>query len=317
MLNSTIFFTQNLSADSYRADVQTKTAALEQKALAQALESDNTKYAQGIAAISSRIGNARGFMQAIRNITNSNTMIFASQNALSEVKVKLTEMRALALEAKDTAMTSKERLYLNAGFEQLKLDIQNLSTRTLWRGNPLLDGSLGSLNLQVGSQSSNFLEIKFADLNTDFGINEGSQAGETEYLAGDLDIFTNLSVANASLQAGSEGIDLHSLVITGVDQSTTLGYLDTAIARLDSHSKDLAVIQNSLTQRVDLLENSAQISKLASYKLIDRNEAAVLAQFTREQILQRAGSAQLAQANQSPESVAALLIPSKTDQNLL
>jgi hypothetical protein len=145
-------------------------------------------------------------------------------------------------------MTSKDRLYLNAGFEKLKLDIQNLSTSTLWRGNPLLDGSLGSLNFQVGSQSSNFLEVKFADLNIDFGINEGSQAGETEDFSEDLDIFTNLSVTNANLQAGDEGIDLNSLVITGVDQSTTLGYLDTAIARLDSHNKHLAVIQNSLTQ---------------------------------------------------------------------
>lgn len=83
-------------------------------------------------------------------------------------------------------MTSKDRLYLNAGFEKLKLDIQNLSTSTLWRGNPLLDGSLGSLNFQVGSQSSNFLEVKFADLNIDFGINEGSQAGETEDFSGIL-----------------------------------------------------------------------------------------------------------------------------------
>ena len=56
---------------------------------------------------------------------------------------------------------------------------------------------------------------------------------------------------------------MNSLVITGVDQSTTLGYLDTAIAGLDSHNKHLAVIQNSLTQRVELLENSAQISKAA------------------------------------------------------
>lgn len=314
---STTFFTQNLSADSYKANVQTKTAALEQKALAQALESGSTKYAQGIAAISSRIGHVRVFMQAIRNITNSNTMILASQNVLSEVKVKLTEMRALTLEAKGTAMTPKERLYLNAGFEKLKLDIQNLSTGTLWRSNPLLDGSLGSVKFQVGSQSNNFLEIKFADLNIDFGINEGSQAGDTEDLAGDLDIFTNLSVTNASLQGGNESIDLHSLVITGVDQSTTLEYLDTAIARLDSHSKDLTAIQNSLTQQVDLLENSAQVSKLASYKLIDRNEATAIAQFTRAQILQGAGSAQIAQANQSPESVAALLIPSKIDQDLL
>ena len=313
MLNSTIFFAQNLSTDSYRADVQIKTAAVEKKALAQALESDNTKYAQGIAAISNRVGNTRAFMQAIRNITNSNTMILASQNVLSEVKVKLTEMRALTIEAEGTALTLKERLYLNAGFEKLKLDIQNLSTSTLWKGNPLLDGSLGSVNFHVGSQSSNFFEVKFADLNIDFGINQSSQAGEMEDLAGDLDIFTNLSVTNASLQAGDESIDLNSLVITGVDQSTTLGYLDTAIARLDSHSKHLAVIQNSLTQRVDLLENSAQISKVASYKLIDQSEAIEVAQFTREKILQRAGSAQLAQANQSPESVAALLIPSKTD----
>jgi len=102
-LISTTFFTQNLSADSYRANVQTKTAALEQKALAQALESDSAKYAQGIAAISSRIGNVRVFMQANRNITNANTMILASQNVLSEVNVKLTEMRALASEAKGKA----------------------------------------------------------------------------------------------------------------------------------------------------------------------------------------------------------------------
>lgn len=72
MLDSEIFLAPNLNADSYRVNIQTKTVALEQKALAQAFESNNTKYARRIATVSKRIGNTRSLMQAIRNITNSN-----------------------------------------------------------------------------------------------------------------------------------------------------------------------------------------------------------------------------------------------------
>ena len=79
------------------------------------------------------------------------------------------------------------------------------------------------------------MQITFADINTDFGTSETSQAGIDATSAGDLDVFTNLATTNASTILGDETIDLAAQVITGSAQSTTLGYVDTAIKRVSLH----------------------------------------------------------------------------------
>jgi flagellin len=203
--------------------------------------------------------------------------------------------------------TSAERKILNVEFESLKGEIQALSTSAMWRDKNLLDGSVGAVSFQVGSQENQKVQITFADINTDFGANETSQAGIDSTSAGDLDVFTNLATTNASTILGDETIDLSAQVVTGSAQSTTLGYVDTAIKRVALHQNSLADTKDQLAHHAGGLARNASITKQASVRLDRQDNAWEIAQLTRTQILQQAGAVKLIQANQSADSVASLL----------
>jgi flagellin len=177
----------------------------------------------------------------------------------------------------------------------------------MWRDKNLLDGSLGAVSFQVGSQENQKMQITFADINTDFGTSETSQAGIDVTSAGDLDVFTNLATTNASTILGDETIDLAAQVITGNAQSTTLGYVDTAIKRVSLHQTSLTDTKDQLAHHAQSLERSASITEKAAARFVRQDNAWEIAQLTRTQILQQAGAAKLIQANQSADSVASLL----------
>ncbi|CAI8397765.1 MAG: Flagellin [Porticoccaceae bacterium UBA1117] len=234
-------------------------------------------------------------------------MIETTANTLRQVTTALTRMRALTVQAGLSTQTSAERKILNVEFESLKEDIQALSTSAMWRDKNLLDGSLGAVSFQVGSQENQKMQITFADINTDFGTSEMSQAGIDATSAGDLDVFTNLATTNASTILGDETIDLAAQVITGNAQSTTLGYVDTAIKRVSLHQTSLTDTKDQLAHHAQSLERSASITEKAAARFVRQDNAWEIAQLTRTQILQQAGAVKLIQANQSADSVASLL----------
>ena len=128
----------------------------------------------------------------------------------------------------------------------------------------------------------------------------------------DLDIFTNLSTANASTDSVTtdgalEGIDLDGLVITGSAQSTTLGYLDTVIARVDAHRATLGATINRLEYAADNLANVSQNTSASRSRVLDTDYASETTELARTQIIQQAATAMLSQANQQAQSVLALL----------
>jgi flagellin len=171
----------------------------------------------------SRTAHANGLGQAVKNISQANAMIETTENILRQALTALTRMRALAVEASLDSQTAVERTALNAEFENLKEGIHTLSTTAMWRGKNLLDGSLGEVSFQIGSQENQTMQITFADINTNFGITEASQAGIDATTSADLDVFTNLTTTKASTVLGDESIDLAAQVITGSGQSKLLG----------------------------------------------------------------------------------------------
>lgn len=234
-------------------------------------------------------------------------MIETTENTLRQVTTALTRMRVLTVQAGLDTQTSAERKILNVEFGSLKEEIQTLSTSAMWRDKNLLDGSLGAVSFQVGSQENQKMQITFADINTDFGTSETSQAGIDVTSAGDLDVFTNLATTNASTILGDETIDLAAQVITGNAQSTTLGYVDTAIKRVSLHQTSLTDTKDQLAHHAQSLERSASITEKAAARFVRQDNAWEIAQLTRTQILQQAGAVKLIQANQSADSVASLL----------
>ena len=305
-MGSTSFFAHTLASHAYQSRLSTIRKSVNQYSLANQNTADTSNSIRNTGS-ASRNAYANGLRQAVTNISQANAMIETAESTLRQVTTALARMRALTVQASLDTQTSAERKILNVEFGSLKEKIQTLSTSAMWRDKNLLDGSLGAVSFQVGSQENQKMQITFADINTDFGTSETSQAGIDVTSAGDLDVFTNLATTNASTILGDETIDLAAQVITGNAQSTTLGYVDTAIKRVSLHQTSLTDTKDQLAHHAQSLERSASITEKAAARFVRQDNPWAIAQLTRTQILQQAGAVKLIQANQSADSVASLL----------
>ncbi len=264
-------------------------------------------------AISSRLtSQILGLDQATRNANDAISMVQTADGAMAEVDNMLQRMRELTVQAATGTNTSAELTILNTEFESLEAEIHSISTSTQWNGTNILDGSLGEVNFHVGANADQTVSITFADLNTDFGTTETSQAGSSSTASAALDIFTNLARSTADDDSNSgnntdEVIDLAAQIITGNSQSTTLGYIDTAIARVSSHRATLGAMVNRLEFAVDNLANVSSNTSIARSRIVDTNYAEETSKLAKTQIIQQAATAVLAQANQHQKMVLTLL----------
>ena len=155
--------------------------------------------------------------------------------------------------------------------------------------NSLMD-LLGSFNLHVGANASQTIAVQFADLNTDFGTTEASQAGtDANSSSITLDVFVAIGV-DADGNAGNgtdEAVDLAGQVITGTSQSTTLGYLDRAISRVDAHRATLGSVINRLEYAADNLANVSQNTAASKSRVLDADYASETTELARTQIIQQ------------------------------
>jgi len=302
------------------ATITSNALAKNERAMSQTMERLSTGQrinsagddAAGLAISSKMTSQIRGLDQAVRNGNDAISMIQTADGAMVEVTNMLQRMRELTVQAATGTNGTADLAALNTEFEALTAQIQSISENTEWNGKKLLDGSAGSIAFQVGANASQTVSIEFADFNTDFGVGSATLAGTTANAAADLDIFTNLSTANASTDTVTgdgvlEAIDLDAQVLTGSAQGTTLGYIDTALARVSSHRATLGATINRLEYAVDNLANVSQNTAASRSRILDADYAAESTELARTQIIQQAGTAMLAQANQQAQSVLALL----------
>ena len=263
--------------------------------------------AAGLAIASRMTAQIKGLDQATRNTNDAISMVQTADGAMAEVSTMLQRMRELTVQAANGTNTTAELSVLNTEFESLEAEIHSISTNTQWNGRNILDGALGTINFHVGANANQTVSITFADLNTDFGATEASQAGIDGSTAADLDIFTNLNVTAAGTTSGDETIDLAAQVITGNAQSTTLGYIDTAIARVNNHRATLGAMMNRLEFAADNLTNISTNTSTAKSRIMDTDYAEETSKLAKAQIIQQAAVAVLAQANQNQKLVMSLL----------
>ena len=266
----------------------------------------------GLAISSKLTSQILGLDQAARNANDAISMVQTADGAMAEVDTMLQRMRELTVQAATGTNTSAELTILNTEFESLEAEIHSISTNTQWNGTNILDGSLGQINFHVGANANQTVNITFADLNTDFGTTEASQAGSGANSSSALDIFTNLARSTADDDSNSgnstdEVVDLAAQVITGNSQSTTLGYIDTAIARVASHRATLGAMVNRLEFAVDNLNNISTNTSVSRSRIMDTDYAEETSKLARTQIIQQAATAVLAQANQHQKMVLSLL----------
>ena len=222
-----------------------------------------------------------GSAQAARNAQDGISVIQTTEGALTEVHSILQRVRDLAVQAGNDSNNTDSRKAITAEATSLVDELGRMSSSTNFNGIKLLDksaGNAGVMSMQVGAGSGDQIQVDLsgADIKTLATNLKGS-------------IITTDGFASSTVAA------------------TTITALDTAIGSVSSARAGLGATQNRLEHTVKALNIAGENLQAAQSRIADVDMASEMVKFTKANILSQAGTAMLAQANQSSQGVLSLL----------
>ncbi len=227
----------------------------------------------------------RGNTQAIQNANDGISVAQTAEGALQASTDILQRMRELAVKARNGTNGTADQTATNAEFAQMSDEITRISAATNLNGKNLLDGSAGTVTLQVGANTGSANHIDLV-LSSKFDAVSLSVGSGTVVLTG-----------TSGTGAGSASQNIDSAITA----------IDAAIAAIGATRASLGASQNRLTSTISNLQNITENTTAAQGRVQDTDFAAETANLTKQQTLQQASTSVLAQANQLPSAVLKLL----------
>lgn len=215
-----------------------------------------------------------GLNVAARNANDGISIAQTAEGALNQSTTILQRMRDLAVQASNDSNSTADRASLQKEVEALQSELTRIADKTSFGDQKLLDGSFKDKNFQVGANAAEVIQITIPDK---------------------MDA-TGLGVAAADVK-----------VSTFADAQASITAIDKAIATVDTQRADLGAVQNRFENTIANLQNISENVSAARGRIQDTDFAVETANLSKNQILQQAGTAILAQANQLPQSVLSLL----------
>ena len=228
--------------------------------------------AAGLAISETMTAQIRGLNQAVRNANDGISMLQTAEGALVETTNMLQRMRELAVQSNNDTLSGAQQDYLDTEYDALISEIDDIAQNTKWNGTAILN-TTASVNFQVGADSGNTLSFTFSKMDS----------------------------SSSGLNISSTGIDSASTV------SSTITSLDSALSTIANKRATLGATINQLTYAADNLANVSMNTAASRSRILDTDYAQATTELARTQIIQQAATAMLAQANQQPQSVLALL----------
>jgi flagellin len=226
--------------------------------------------AAGLAISEKLRGQVKGLAQASRNVGDAISLVQTAEGSLNEVHSMLQRVRELTVQFGNGTLSNADKASITAEVAQLQCDIERIGKDTEFNGIKLLSGSNPVITFQVGAMDNQTISVSTASL-------------------------TTLLTTGAAANAFSFG------------QATDLGEIDAAIDALSKERGKFGAVQNRLEYTANELSTYQENIMAAESRIRDVDMAAEMAELTKQQILQQAGTSMLAQANQSPQSVLSLL----------
>ena len=242
----------------------------------------------GLAISDGMTSQINGMNVAQRNANDGISMVQTADGALSSINDTLQTMRDLAVQASNFgSTTSSNRENLSTEFKQLSDELGRIIKNTAFNGKSILNGSMSHVNFQIGANvaTNNQISVTLANMLQASGISSLAVQGG--------------GAAGATISIGSAA--------TSVNTRSTISMIDVAIKTVDTMRANLGAIQNRFTKTVSNLQSSITNQSASRSRIEDTDFASATSTLSREQILQQAGTAMLAQANQSNQSVLSLL----------
>ena len=229
----------------------------------------------------------RGMSVAVRNANDGISLTQTAEGALGKVGDMLQRMRELAVQAVNSTNSSGDRDSLNNEYLQLASESTRTLSGTQFNGTTILATATDSV-FQVGANTTAALDqISVAAFNW---TNVGAITSA---------IGSNVGAANAPTIAVS-GTD-------GLNATAAITALDAAITAVNDQRAKFGAVQNRFDNVVSNLMVNVENQTAARSRIMDADYASETASLSRASILQQAGNAMVAQANQLPQQVLALL----------
>ena len=229
----------------------------------------------------------RGSQVAIRNANDGISLAQTAEGALSKVGDALQRMRELAVQARNATNTSADQDSLDKEFGELAKEIQRVLGGTTFNGKAVLaTTAAGTQTFQVGANTTanDRIDIVTTDMTTNANI--------------------TIVAGTDNTGAGRAVID-NTAVGTAID--TVITNIDLAIDKVNGERATLGASQNRFDAVISNLQVAVENQSASRSRIMDADFAQETANLSRAQILQQAGNTMVAQANQLPQQVLALL----------
>jgi flagellin len=242
--------------------------------------------AAGLAIAERMNTQVRGMSVALRNANDAISLSQVAEGALGKTGDIFQRMRELAVQASNGTNTDADRASLNNEFIQMAQEVTRTLGGTQFNGNNIL-ASTGSNDFQIGANNNSTIDrLSFTNYNW---------AGAT-------------NITNVTGTAIITGTSTPTVQITAATTAqAAIASIDTALNEINSQRATWGARQNRFENVVSNLMSAVENQSAARGRIVDADYAAETANLSRAQILQQAGNAMVAQANQLPQQVLSLL----------
>jgi flagellin len=271
-----------MAQNSMTINNRSMSKAMEQLSTGKRINSSGDDAA-GLSISETMTSQIRGLNQAVRNANDGVSMLQTAEGGLVEVSNMLQRMRELAVQSATDTNSTAQQTALDDEYQALGTEIDRILVNTSWNGMSLFDESAGraadgTFTLQVGA---------------------GSDGGT----GGDDSIDVDLSgMTDTTDLMGAIGD-----ITDSANALTEIAAVDVGITAVNTMRSTIGATINRLNYAADNMTNISTNTAASRSRILDTDYAAATTELARTQIIQQAATAMLAQANQQPQSVLALL----------
>ncbi len=236
--------------------------------------------AAGLAIAERMNTQVRGMAVAMRNANDGISMAQVAEGALSKVGDALQRMRELALQARNATNSDSDKNSLNKEFQELQKEISRVLGGTAFNNKHILGADATGFTFQIGANTTgdDVVTIDFQNLSSNADI-------------------TAVTISTASIGSMADISALASVIQN----------IDAALDTVNNTRATFGATQSRFEAIIANLQVGVENQSAARSRIMDADFAAETAALSRAQILQQAGNAMVAQANQLPQQVLKLL----------
>ena len=235
--------------------------------------------AAGLAISEKMRGQVKGLHMATKNSQDGISMIQTAEGALNETHSIVQRMRELAVQSSNDTNTKEDREKLQLEINQLRQELDGISTSTEFNTRKLLTGEYDGdgLTFHIGANKDQNVKLKIFDMGAKYLKVNGKK--------------------------NDEGVSIE----TQEDANKAILTINNALERVSEERARFGALQNRLEHTINNLRVSSENLQAAESRIRDADMASEMVRLNKDKIISQAGTAMLAQANASPQNVLQLL----------